>query len=113
MTVTNLAEGVGQVLLSPDDMADVHQAIINGHTEVVDRQAIAAQHHKVSQAVGVPADLSSDGVLDGHSLIGGHSEAVAVRLALCQHLVHFCLVSATPLAPEPAAWYKHSTSVIL
>ena len=55
----HLAQRVGQVLLSTNDMADAHEGVIDGHAEVVDRQAIAAQDHKIAQRVGVPGDLRS------------------------------------------------------
>ena len=70
------------MLLCSDDMADLHQGIIHRHTEVVNRKTIAAHDNKVPQGVSVPADFAADGVSDGDCLVGRHSEAVAMGLAL-------------------------------
>ena len=79
---TDLAQGIWQMLFCPDDMADLHQRIIHSYAEVVDRQPIAAHDNKVSQRVCVPADFATNAVGDGDCLIGWHSEAIAVGLAL-------------------------------
>lgn len=87
------------MLFCPDDMADLHQSIIHSYTEVVDGQPIAAHDNKVSQCVCVPADFAANAIVDGHCLVGRHSKAIAVGLALSQHLIHLLLVCMYPLAP--------------
>ena len=50
-------------------MGDAHEAVVNGHAEVVHGQAVAPQQHKVTQGVGVPRDITADGVLDRYVLV--------------------------------------------
>lgn len=50
-------------------MGDAHEAVVNGNAEVVHRQAVAPQQHKVTQGVGVPRDIPANGVLDRHVLV--------------------------------------------
>jgi len=52
----------------PDDVCDSHEAVVNGDAEVVHGQSTAPEKHKVTERVGVPGDLSSDGVLDRYVL---------------------------------------------
>ncbi len=35
----------------PDDVCDAHEAVVNRHAEVVHRQPVGAQQHKVTQCV--------------------------------------------------------------
>ncbi len=89
-------------------MADLHCGIIHSNTEVVDRQTIAAHHHKVSQAISVPADFATNAVCDSDCFVGGHPEAIAVGFALCKHFIHLLLICMCPLAPAQ----PHPTSHI-
>lgn len=54
---------------SPNDVGDAHEAVVNRNAEVVHGQAVAPQQHKVAQGVGVPRDITADGVLDRYVLV--------------------------------------------
>ena len=77
-----LAQRVGQMLLRADDMADAHQRVVHGRTEVIHWQAIAPHDHEVAHGAGVEAHVAAHGVLHQHLLVDRGAEAVAVRHAL-------------------------------
>ena len=60
-----------------DDMCDAHEGIINGHAEVVHRQAIASEDHKVAQSVCVEPDIASNLIGNKHFLVRRHPEPIA------------------------------------
>ena len=65
-----------------NDVRDAHERVVDGHTEVVDREPVATQNDKVAQGVRVEFDIPSDLVFDDNVLIGRHAEPVAERGAL-------------------------------
>ena len=71
-----------------DDMRDAHERVINGHTEIVDREPVAAQDDKVAQCICVELDIPSDLVLDDNVLAGRHTKPVAERGALHAYKQH-------------------------
>eukprot|EP00958_Prasinococcus_capsulatus_P024870 scaffold3981_cov302-Prasinococcus_capsulatus_cf.AAC.2 len=94
----SLAEGVGEVLLGADDVADAHERVIDGHAEVVHGHAVAAQDDEITQRVGLPRHLASDVVVDLHRLVLGHAEAVREGCALLHLGRHLLWRRGGPLA---------------
>lgn len=64
----HLSKSIWQVFFCSQHVCNPHQCIINSHTEVVDGQAVAAQHHKVSKVVGVPGHLATHDIIDADFL---------------------------------------------
>ena len=56
---------VREVVLAPDDVADLHRRVVDDHREVVQRRPVAANDHEVTADVGgVDLDLAADEVLE-------------------------------------------------
>eukprot|EP00983_Pelagomonas_calceolata_P124048 1161066-Pelagomonas_calceolata.AAC.6 len=80
---------------APDNVRDLHQAIIDGNTEIVDGQTIGAQQHKISQGVGVPRHITPDGVLDGDLLV--LQQVACWHTSVSKDDTHFIICSLQPL----------------
>lgn len=65
----HLSQRVGQVLLRSDDVRHVHGGVIDGDTEIVDRQAVAPEDDEVPQGVRGPRYLHPG--FQGFRFLGG------------------------------------------
>mmetsp|Transcript_207 Transcript_207/g.342 ORF Transcript_207/g.342 Transcript_207/m.342 type:complete len:433 (-) Transcript_207:368-1666(-) len=92
-----LAQGVGQVLLGPDDVGDAHHGVVHRHAEVVHRYPGGAQKDEVPhRGLCVPGHPAAHLVLDDHHLALGHFEAHGVGLPGVQPPLHLLGVGVPP-----------------
>ena len=70
-----LAEGVGQVVVAPDDVGDGHVVVVHHHRVQVGRRAVAAQDDHVVQLGMRHADLALHQVGHHHLAAGGRLDA--------------------------------------
>ena len=75
--------GGRQPFLATDDMADLHQMVINDVRQMVGRQIVRGLvKHLVIEDIGVDDNLSADEIMHMHILIRLHLEADNVFLSL-------------------------------
>ena len=55
----------------PNDVGDSHQSIIDGHTEIVHRHAVAPENNEIPKGVSIPRHLPTNCVWEFDSLILG------------------------------------------
>ena len=82
---------VVQVLLAPDDVADLHQRIIHHDREVVGREAIRLADDEILKLSRGHDDLAEHRILDVHRAFR-HLEPHDMRATLCQQGVDHLLV---------------------
>ena len=82
-----LAGGVGDVVLAPDDVGDLHAGVVDHHGEVVGEAAVGALDDEVADDVGREGDGPVDEVVEGHVAVG-HPEADGRLLARGEPAVH-------------------------
>mmetsp|Transcript_15232 Transcript_15232/g.43318 ORF Transcript_15232/g.43318 Transcript_15232/m.43318 type:complete len:397 (+) Transcript_15232:584-1774(+) len=95
----DLTKRVRQVLLSTEDMCDLHGSVVDGHAEVVHWEAVGPQQDEIPKRVGVPFDLPPDNILDLDHLVLRHAEPIAVRGTLGHLCLDLLLGSGGPFAP--------------
>ena len=59
-----LREGVGEVLLGPDDVGDLHLDVVDDAGEVVERRAVGPDDDEVADLVGGELDVPLDQVVE-------------------------------------------------
>ena len=80
----------GQPFLATDDMADLHQMVVDDVRKVVCRQVVRALvEHFVVKYVRVDDHFATDEVVHMHVLVGLHLEAHHVFLALRDPRLYF------------------------
>mmetsp|Transcript_4545 Transcript_4545/g.10933 ORF Transcript_4545/g.10933 Transcript_4545/m.10933 type:complete len:403 (+) Transcript_4545:1541-2749(+) len=94
-----LPQGVGKMLLGANDSGDAHAGIIDGDTEVVDRNAGRTEEDKVTDGgLGIPRYSSTDGIFNDDAGVGGDLEADGVPGTFGHLLRHEVWISVTPSA---------------
>ena len=67
----DLFRGVGDVVLTPDDVADAVPDVLHRRGEVVRRPPVGTDEHEILELLVRELDVPADGVLPrGHALVG-------------------------------------------
>ena len=78
-----LPRRIGNVVLAPHHMSDLHQRIVDDDGEVVGGDAAGPQQHEVADDLGAERDLSANDVVEGKlPLPFRHAEADDGRFAV-------------------------------
>ena len=83
----DLARGVGQVVLAPDDVRDLHQRVVHGSGELVGGRAVGAHDHEVLDGADRDAHVAAGRVVH-HDVVGRRAEVDGAVLAVRAALVH-------------------------
>ena len=77
----DLARGVGEVVVTANDVGDAHQCVVHHGGEVVGGGTVGAEDDEVVELLGVEGDLTMDGVVDHDvAAVLGHLDAQNVGL---------------------------------
>ncbi len=76
----HLPGGVGDVILAPDDVGDIHARIVDDHGEVVGEAAVGALDDEVADDIRGEGDGPVDEIVESHRPLG-HPEADGRLLA--------------------------------
>mmetsp|Transcript_7782 Transcript_7782/g.16715 ORF Transcript_7782/g.16715 Transcript_7782/m.16715 type:complete len:421 (-) Transcript_7782:647-1909(-) len=99
----SLPDCVGQMLLGANDGGDPHQGVVDGDTEIVDRNPVRPQQNEISDGrFGVPGDGAADGIVDDDPGTLRDLESHRVGRSSVHHLVDFLLGGISP--PSVVAW---------
>ena len=62
------------MLLRPDDVSHMHEAIVNYNRIVISRNSVRLDNYKIPDAVGVKFHITPDQIVDNDFLIGRHTQ---------------------------------------
>ena len=60
----DVLRGVAQVILSADDVGDLHRLVVDHDHEVIERHAVGSHDHEVPEQLVVELDLAADEVIE-------------------------------------------------
>ena len=90
----NLQGRVGEVILSPDHMGDLHQMIIDDHRKIVGGNAVRTDDDKISHRIGIKFHGPANQILEGDPS-RSDLEAVGRLSSRFRHCL-FCLIAQIP-----------------